>query len=687
MTTMQQYFDYSQLSLTAYAIDLRAGALSATSVNRLTDAGLTATQIEQLIASGWEVVSQSSDAKYGNTGFSATLFHNTQTGEYVFANRGTEPGLDDLVFADGWGIATLGLASSQVIDMYRYYKQLITPQGQAVSYSQDEIQKLYEMGRFYAPLKYGTIGLINDLVTSDTGLGKISANQTFATTGHSLGGHLSLWLNALIPNNVDHIYTYNGAGQGNLLRSAISLINGVITGTPITITPDSDVTNLYAYGGASIIAGVGGAVGQNIPINIEFKGAIDSAINGLYNHSIKQLTDSIAVVNLLNKLDANVTTAKFNDIFDKSSNKIGESLEGVLDSLRKFFGMTDTTPNDDRTTFYDNLYALQNSVTFQALIGHVTLTAPSTSASAARTDFSAFLSLYYLIPFALKITDAAAESALAAAQGSLYNKWNDDGALTPEQIANGEANFSDQYLADRALMLTWQNKINTEDFVDNTGLGYVTTSGLGLHFEDKTSGTIIDINKILSNKQNYIFGSNDDDTGTTAISGGTQNDHLYGMGGNDTLNGEDGNDYLEGGAGQDQLNGGKGNDILIGGTDVDILNGGTGNDQLKGGAGVDVYQFTGIYGLDTISDSDGDGKIMVGNTLLNGGKQWAHNVYYNISTQYTYTLTGAVGDQTLVIRKDGDNNQIIVQHWSAANDADFDAAFHSLQNIDLRKAA
>jgi Ca2+-binding RTX toxin-like protein len=99
----------------------------------------------------------------------------------------------------------------------------------------------------------------------------------------------------------------------------------------------------------------------------------------------------------------------------------------------------------------------------------------------------------------------------------------------------------------------------------------------------------------------------------------------------------------------------------------DTLNGGTGNDQLKGGAGVDVYQFTGIYGLDTINDSDGGGKIMVDNNpQLMGGKQIAHNVYYNDTTKYTYTLSGTVGDQTLVIRKDGDSNQIIVQHWSAS---------------------
>lgn len=55
-----------------------------------------------------------------------------------------------------------------------------------------------------------------------------------------------------------------------------------------------------------------------------------------------------------------------------------------------------------------------------------------------------------------------------------------------------------------------------------------------------------------------------------------------------------------------------------------------------------------------------------GNPQLMGGKKIAHNVYYNETTKYTYTLTGAVGDQTLLIRKDGDNNQIIVQHWSAS---------------------
>ena len=182
-------------------------------------------------------------------------------------------------------------------------------------------------------------------------------------------------------------------------------------------------------------------------------------------------------------------------------------------------------------------------------------------------------------------------------------------------------------------MLNWQNLINEKDIANNNPLGYQTTSGQGLHFEDKTSAIIIDINKILTNRQNYIFG----DIDSYAITGGNKTDHLYGMGGNDEINGGDGNDYLEGNAGQDTLNGGEGNDILIGGIEEDILDSGAGNDQLKGGAGADVYKLSGTYGTDIITDSDGVGIITVDNVALTGGTQVADHIYRNESLKYTYT--------------------------------------------------
>jgi hypothetical protein len=85
VTIIQQYLDYSSLSFASYGIDLMA-----TGDNRLTllnDAKMVQSQLDQLIASGWEVINQSSDIKYGSSGFSATLFHNTQTNEYVFAHE------------------------------------------------------------------------------------------------------------------------------------------------------------------------------------------------------------------------------------------------------------------------------------------------------------------------------------------------------------------------------------------------------------------------------------------------------------------------------------------------------------------------------------------------------------------------------------------------------------------------
>lgn len=62
MATIKQYFDYSTLSLAAYGIDLLPNTDIST---KLKSAGMAQAQFDQFIADGWEVVDQSSDAKYG----------------------------------------------------------------------------------------------------------------------------------------------------------------------------------------------------------------------------------------------------------------------------------------------------------------------------------------------------------------------------------------------------------------------------------------------------------------------------------------------------------------------------------------------------------------------------------------------------------------------------------------------
>lgn len=66
--------------------------------------------------------------KNTSSGFSATLFQNKNTGQYVFAARGTEPGLTDLI-ADGADLVRDGLALDQIVDMYNYWKQITSPGG------------------------------------------------------------------------------------------------------------------------------------------------------------------------------------------------------------------------------------------------------------------------------------------------------------------------------------------------------------------------------------------------------------------------------------------------------------------------------------------------------------------------------------------------------------------------------
>ncbi len=96
----------------------------------LTDRGLTSTQSDEFIKH-WDVINHQPDT---SSGFSGTLFKNKQSGEYVFANRGTVPNYSDIIQADLFGIVLQGKASGQLIDMFRYFKQLETTKGQAVVY-------------------------------------------------------------------------------------------------------------------------------------------------------------------------------------------------------------------------------------------------------------------------------------------------------------------------------------------------------------------------------------------------------------------------------------------------------------------------------------------------------------------------------------------------------------------------
>ncbi|MDZ4142417.1 MAG: putative Ig domain-containing protein, partial [Methylotenera sp.] len=623
-----------------------------------------------------------------DSGFSATVFKGNADGSYTFAVRGTEPPASgnygqsfiDLAAADGLGVVLTGKAASQTLDAYRYYKKL-TSTGTSNIYSQAEITALTSLYLKTpgALLQVGdlenAIILFQHELQTDVGLGEISASTTINFTGHSLGGHVAAILAEMVANldssrSVGDILTYDAPGANAIPNEIINWF------TPGTVTTTSGVlakhVAIFGEAGLEVTSLLGQVNGNPQAFFIEDTSGFAA------NHSIVKLSDSLAMYDLLKKLSPSQSDSQTKLFLEQASNQGKESLEKTLDALRQTILGGNPTPTlitsdsdaAPRTDYYANIKDLTDSSTFQALIGKVTLVAPPTSTNEARSDLGLFLSLYYLTPFALK-TDGSitADAQLTIAHPDLATQFKDDKLLTPEQIANGEANFSDMYLNDRAAMLTWVNLRNKDDLqtsagqqVANNGLpNALENASQRYYFQDVTSQTEVYLST-SEDRQKFIFGAA---TGDAALTGGDLNDHLYGLGGNDQINGGDGNDYLEGNTGQDTLNGDAGNDTLIGGTEEDILDGGEGNDILKGGAGVDVYQFNGSYGTDMITDSDGQGFISIDNTPANGGTFKLDNIYKNEGTGYTFTKLN--GGTSIVISKEGDPNRIIINDWSETN--------------------
>ena len=197
------------------------------------------------------------------------------------------------------------------------------------------------------------------------------------------------------------------------------------------------------------------------------------------NHFMYKLTDMLTLLNAFEQLDSTMTLAKFNEIVKAGSNIMKGSYEGVLDGLRKTLqgsaiGATaigdDSDSAPSRVEYQTNMMNLVKPDAqdnppgiFATLKNKVQIVAAPTSGATAKTDFGALLSLIYLTPFALRATD---NSLLSAGQADLYDKWNADKNLSAEGRAKGIANFSDMYLQDRAAMLAWRNKFNTEDKPD-----------------------------------------------------------------------------------------------------------------------------------------------------------------------------------------------------------------------------
>jgi Ca2+-binding RTX toxin-like protein len=613
--------------------------------------------LAKYISDNFFVMNSVDTGEYLGSGFDATVWQGKAGTEFAgktyVSMKGTE-GLND--FITDIDLTVSGAAKSQLVDMVNWWLKNTAAAGQPAKQIALAVNNGFVAAFVSAPTVLGT-GILSDV-------------SSVIVDGHSLGGHLATAFTRLFGGQagwpVEHTYTYNSAGftlTSDLFFKQIEALlgTGVSKGYFEGVVGQ---TNLFAENGinATTRTFLSGQEGLRTPL---FNEESSFPIN---NHYMYKLTDALALGDAIAKLDSTFDTTKMNTLFDKGANKTEASLEGILDGLRKSIlgdNITKTPIGDvsdselSRKTFYENLKFLTDSATFKSLAGKVTLVAPPTSADEARSDLGLFLSLYHLTPFALKTDGSiAADAQLTIANPDIATQFKDDKLLTAEQIANGEANFSDMYLNDRAAMLSWVVKRNTED----VGL-VLSTTGTVQGFEDKETETLILVGSGETiNRNQYVFGSSD----TNTLAGGNQADHLYGMSGDDTLNGGGGSDWLEGGADDDTLNGADDADTLYGGTGADALAGGAGNDKLYGGAGEDIYVHNTGDGNDVIVDSDGSGSIEINGLVITGGKtvENANNLWQSEDKRTRYAIYNeSDGSKTLNIFTGSE--RIFVKKWEA----------------------
>jgi Ca2+-binding RTX toxin-like protein len=492
----------------------------------------------------WNVLSQGSD----ENGFSAVLLEDRITREKVLAIAGTN-GISDI----RTDVVDIGILGS-FVDM-------------------EQFQSLEE---FYGQL---------------IGEGLLTGAEDFAVSGHSLGGFLAQSFAVTRPSVVEAAYTYNAPGFMGPVGVLLQLL-----GAPPSF-PGNAIYNVRASAGFSITAGLGILVGNMHEVRIEPATAAPWA-----NHYMFRLADSLALQSAFAQLDPTLIEGVSQEIFDLASNSASGTYESLLDSLRRMLigGVVSQTNLNDRDALYENIAALKVSPAFISMVGSVRF-APLTGdlISAAKQSFSSFVALDALSTFLLQgatlEAQTAIDGALAASHGGLYEQWQADRSLSPEDRAAGLVNFSEGWLADRAAMMGFVQQRNAVD------ADYVLSSmGTPRTYVDLATGMWVNAGgsgRGAPPRLRIVFGTDENDT---SVSGGTQGDRLYGGGGNDQLYGFAERDYLEGGSG---------NDLLVAGTGADLV---------KGGKGFDVYQFFTGDGGDTIQDADG-GRIDANGILLVGG--------------------------------------------------------------------
>lgn len=597
MSSIQSLFQQAQLAEAAYAnLAAMNAATPKTTLELALKTGSASFSAAQAtaFAAEWSVISQQSNTA---SGFSATLFKNNVTGEYVFAARGTEPQSPADWATDFGDIGADGIAIEQGVDMFNYYQRLTGAPNKPVA-QYKYIPSLHPSD----PVNYPPqIVRIADAAAT----GELSAQPMITAVGHSLGGHLAMMLSRMTAkvgtvttlvapgfDPVGGMYPLTSQGFFSLLGAATGLsfmTNGWNTG----------MTHLDVQG--DLVHVIGKTPGSSQDLFSE-----TANLNPFSAHGKTAITDSLAVYNLLAQIDPGLNDGsqasldKIGAILKAASSLAANSLESAVSALGKLFNVSGTSFHANefdngvagRDLLYQAVQAIAAALPQDVALSLAAVDANSILASAKADSATS--------PDALAYRYALVNGNAFVIKGVDYGSHNANGELDLFNPSDHTGSLTNQYLLDRSSWLAAKLDSNTADKrvdLSGQGVGWSKRSGEENYYESTTAwGTVERVYQ--GDRTINLFGIGD--TTVTPVSGMRQ-----------IKFGEGGRDLLEGGLKDDRLYGMGGDDRLQG-------NGG--NDRLEGGQGSDAYIWNTGDGFDAIVDTDGLGSIVMNGQTLGAGE-------------------------------------------------------------------
>ncbi|MBL4680529.1 MAG: hypothetical protein JKY88_07380, partial [Pseudomonadales bacterium] len=664
-------------------------------------------------ANEWSFVHQLENT---DTGFSATLFQNIQTGKFALAIRGSEEIIVDILATNIDDLVFDGIAMDQVIDMYNYWQQLTAVEGENYRFAgledddelTEQLRNAFDDGiatgtamlaelrsrsdlvidftiEDFIPLAVQSFGLaelaewastrlsnpnlikikrvVVDVSLNADGLGLVDlSSDDVDVVGHSLGGHLAAVFSRLFKDDVDTAYTVNGAGFGNN-PNIDNLLNGLTLGAQ-TSFDENKIVNLIGTAGFDVVTQDNRYLLRQVSDQLELF-TESAGFGSAFGHGISQFTDSAAVYDLFFNLDTSFQTQtpevainRLTPLFEAASIDQDLSLETLVNQLGFLlapgFDAFEITQTDNKEALFSAIAKINDTIFDNGVL---------------RDAYQGFT--------LVKLVDVSASDLVTIA------KRNDDDAIAYRYaldnlvsfalIGNNAVyeiihnqnkeldlvNFSDAYLNDRAEFL---NRLITAG-TDNSVVPQALAIGEPTGYVDNGSGQslavgVSDANNVFTKQ--VVFGTDESESESKFISS-IKGDNLYGRGGNDTISGGSGDDYIEGNTGADTLNGDDDDDTLVGGQGDDTLNGGDNNDTLYGDF-QDTTVDLALHGDDTLFGNDGNDTLIggAGDDTLDGGR--GKDILYGGSTSITgdplftgtNTLIGGIGSDIL-FGADGDD--------------------------------